>query len=48
MAVKAKGGSGALKREHQAGPPKTTSIGQGANSRPLRRGHKKTRGQGRG
>ena len=48
MAVKTKGGSAALKRQHQPGPPKTTSSGQGQNSRPLRRGKKKTRGQGRG
>lgn len=48
MAVKTKGGSGALKREHKAGPPKLTSIGQGQHSRPQRRGKKKTRGQGRG
>jgi len=27
--------------------PKTTSIGQGVNSRPNRRGKKKTVGQGR-
>jgi len=33
--------------EHKAGRPKTTSIGQGLNSRPRRRGKKKTRGQGK-
>jgi hypothetical protein len=27
--------------------PKTTSIGQGVNSRPRRRGRKKLRGQGK-
>jgi hypothetical protein len=27
--------------------PKTTSIGQGRNSRPARRGKKKLRGQGK-
>jgi hypothetical protein len=48
MAVKSKGGSAALKREHTPGAPKTTSIGQGAHSRPQRRGKKKTVGQGRG
>lgn len=46
MAVKAKTGS--LGRTgHTPGPPKTTSIGQGARSRPRRRGRKKLRGQGR-
>jgi len=29
------------------GKPKTTSIGQGKNSRPLRRGKKAWRGQGK-
>lgn len=47
MAVKSKGGSAALKRSHQPGPPKTTSIGQGAHSRPRRRGKKKMVGQGK-
>jgi hypothetical protein len=47
MAVKTKGGSGALKRQHEPGPPKTTSIGQGSHSRPRRKGKKKTVGQGR-
>lgn len=45
MAVKAK--TGAARIEHQPGPPKTTSIGQGMRSRPRRRGRKKLRGQGR-
>jgi hypothetical protein len=45
MAVKSKVGTGRI--EHRPGPPKTTSIGQGQNSRPRRRGRKKTRGQGR-
>lgn len=45
MAVKAK--TGAARVEHHVGPPKTTSIGQGARSRPRRRGRKKLRGQGR-
>lgn len=45
MAVKSKTGTGRV--EHRPGPPKTTSIGQGRSSRPRRRGHKKTRGQGR-
>jgi hypothetical protein len=48
MAVKTKGGSAALKRQHEPGPPKTTSIGQGQHSRPRRRGKKKLIGQGRG
>jgi hypothetical protein len=33
MAMKTKGGSAALKREHQPGAPKLTSIGQGQHSR---------------
>lgn len=45
MAVKSKVGTARI--EHRPGPPKTTSIGQGLNSRPRRRGRKKTRGQGR-
>jgi hypothetical protein len=32
---------------HIEGKPKTTSIGQGQNSRPERRGKKKLRGQGK-
>ena len=45
MAVKAKAGlSGTIRKEPV---PKTTSIGQGARSRPHRRGRKKLRGQGR-
>jgi len=48
MAVKSKGGSAALKRDHQPGAPKLTSIGQGQHSRPRRKGKKKTVGQGRG
>jgi hypothetical protein len=47
MTVKSRGGSAALKREHQPGKPKTTSIGQGAHSRPRRKGKKPLRGQGR-
>ena len=47
MAVKTRGGSAALKREHQPAAPKLTSIGQGQHSRPQRRGKKKRRGQGR-
>ena len=45
MAVKAKGSTSRV--EHQAGPPKTTSIGYGHRSRPRRRGKKPMRGQGR-
>jgi len=48
MTVKTKGGSAALKREHTPGAPKTTSIGQGAHSRPRRKGKKPLVGQGRG
>jgi hypothetical protein len=48
MAVKSKGGSGAIKREHQPGPPKTTKDGYGQHSRPRRRGKKPLKGQGRG
>lgn len=33
--------------DHKEGRPKTTSIGQGRNSRPNRKGKKKQRGQGR-
>jgi hypothetical protein len=45
MAVKAKAGlSGTIRKEPV---PKTTSIGQGARSRPRRRGKKAWRGQGR-
>lgn len=46
MAVKSKIGTARI--EHKPGPPKTTSIGQGQNSRPERRGKKKSRGQGKG
>jgi hypothetical protein len=45
MAVKAKTGTARL--DHQAGPPKTTRQGFGQRSRPLRRGKKPLRGQGR-
>jgi hypothetical protein len=45
MAVKSK--TGAARIEHQPGPPKTTSIGQGQYSRPRRRGKKKRVGQGK-
>ncbi len=45
MVVKAK--TGAARIEHQPGPPKTTRIGYGQNSRPRRRGKKPRRGQGR-
>lgn len=48
MAVKSKGGNAGLKREHEPGRPKTTSIGQGLNSRPRRKGKKPMRGQGKG
>ena len=46
MAIKSKGGNAALKREHNPGAPKTTSIGQGKHSRPRRKGKKPMRGQG--
>jgi hypothetical protein len=45
MVVKAKTGTARI--DHQPGPPKTTSIGYGQNSRPRRRGKKPRRGQGR-
>ena len=45
MAVKSKTALGRV--EHKSGRPKTTSIGQGLNSRPQRKGKKKLRGQGR-
>lgn len=45
MAVRSKQGTARI--EHQPGPPKTTSQGQGLRSRPRRRGRKKLRGQGR-
>jgi hypothetical protein len=45
MAVRSK--TGAAHISHQPGPPKTTSIGYGARSRPRRRGKKPLRGQGR-
>jgi hypothetical protein len=45
MAVRSKTGSARI--DHQPGPPKTTSIGYGARSRPRRRGKKPLRGQGR-
>jgi hypothetical protein len=45
MATKAKAGlSGTIRKEPIR---KTTSQGQGARSRPRRRGRKKLRGQGR-
>jgi hypothetical protein len=44
MATKAKG---TAHIDHHPGSPKTTSIGQGARSRPRRKGKKKLRGQGR-
>lgn len=45
MAVRSKTGSARI--DHQPGPPKTTSIGQGKRSRPRRKGKKALRGQGR-
>jgi len=45
MAVKSKTGTARL--EHKEGPPKTTRQGYGQQSRPLRRGKKPLRGQGR-
>lgn len=47
MAVKTKGGSAALKRKHEPGPPKVTRDGFGQHSRPRRRGKKPLRGQGK-
>jgi hypothetical protein len=46
MAVRSKVGTASV--QFTPGKPKTTSIGQGKNSRPRRRGRKKTVGQGRG
>ena len=48
MAVKSKGGNAGLKRDHEPSAPKLTSIGQGQNSRPRRKGKKPMRGQGKG
>lgn len=45
MVVRAKSGTAAI--QHQPGPPKTISIGQGQGSKPRRRGRKKLRGQGK-
>ena len=45
MAVKSKTALGRV--EHKPGRPKTTSIGNGTNSRPQRKGKKAYRGQGR-
>jgi hypothetical protein len=47
MAMKAKGGSAALKREHQLGAPKLTKQGNGKRSKPSH-GRKLLKGQGRG
>jgi hypothetical protein len=47
MAVKSRGGSAALKREHQPGAPKLTSQGQGKRSKP-NHGRKLLKGQGKG
>ena len=46
MTVKTKGGSAALKRDHQAGAPKLSKQGQGKRSKP-NHGRKKLRGQGK-
>ena len=46
MAVKSKGGSAALKRSHQPGPPKLTRQGNGKRSKPSH-GRKLLRGQGK-
>jgi len=45
MAVKSKTALGRI--DHKPGRPKTTSQGQGQNSRPRRQGKKAWRGQGR-
>jgi hypothetical protein len=47
MAVKTRGGSAALKREHKAGPPKLTKQGNGKRSKPSH-GRKLLKGQGKG
>jgi len=48
MGIKSQGGNAALKRQHDPGAPKTTSIGQGKHSRPRRKGMMPMRGQGNG
>ena len=48
MGIKSQGGNAALKRLHNPGAPKTTSIGQGKHSCPRRKGKKPMRGQGKG
>jgi hypothetical protein len=47
MAMKTKGGSAALKREHQSRGPKLTKQGNGKRSKPSH-GRKLLRGQGKG
>jgi hypothetical protein len=47
MAVKSKGGSGALKRDHLPGAPKLTKQGNGKRSKPSH-GRKLRVGQGKG
>jgi hypothetical protein len=46
MAVKSRGGSAALKREHQPGKSKFTKQGNGRRSKPSH-GRKLLRGQGK-
>jgi hypothetical protein len=46
MTVKSRGGSAALKREHQPGKPKLTKQGDGKRSKPSH-GRKLSRGQGK-
>jgi hypothetical protein len=47
MAMKTKGGSAALKREHQPRAPKLTKQGNGKRTKPSH-GRKLLKGQGRG
>lgn len=48
MTTKSKTGIAGLRQTvFKAGPPKTTTIGNGQHSRPRRRGAEKYRGQGR-
>jgi hypothetical protein len=48
MTVKSKGGSAALKRDHQARSPETYFHWAGTAFTSRRKGKKKTVGQGRG
>jgi hypothetical protein len=47
VTVKSKGGSAALKRQHEPSPPKRTKQGNGRNSKASHN-RKKLKGQGKG